>query len=112
MAEKKAKQNKKETRPKHTGLPSAMEAVLLRPRITEKASSQSSGHIYVFDILGGAQKKDVSRAVEKVYGFTPVKIRIVRVSAKKVFARGKWGVKRGGKKAYVYLKEGDKIEVI
>ena len=31
---------------------------------------------------------------------------------KKVMHRGKIGMKGGGKKAYVYLKEGDSIEIV
>jgi len=42
----------------------------------------------------------------------PEKVRVAAIPAKKVFVRGKKGVKSGGKKAYVYLKKGDKIELI
>jgi ribosomal protein L23 len=37
---------------------------------------------------------------------------MVNIPKKNVFVRGKWGTKGGGKKAYVYLKKGDKIESI
>lgn len=47
-----------------------------------------------------------------MYGFKPVKIRIINTHSKKRVVRGKKGMKPGFKKALVYLKEGDKIEFI
>ena len=47
-----------------------------------------------------------------MYKVSPMKVRIVNLPAKKVFVRGKWGEKTSVKKAYVYLKKGDKIEII
>jgi len=44
--------------------------------------------------------------------FDPIKVRIVNLPSKKTLARGKVGRKPGVKKAYVYLKKGEKIEFI
>ncbi len=85
---------------------------LVKPRITEKATVQSERNVYVFEIQGRAGKKDVAQAIFNSYKVTPVKIGIVRSPAKRVFVRGKAGLKSGVKKAYVYLKEGDKIELV
>ena len=52
----------------------------------------------------------MANAIKAFYKVTPEKINIVRNPSKTVFVRGKKGVKSGVKKAYVYLKEGDKIE--
>jgi ribosomal protein L23 len=41
-----------------------------------------------------------------------VKIRTVTIPAKRVFVRGKVGHKSGYKKAYIYLKKGEKVEII
>ena len=41
-----------------------------------------------------------------------MKVNVLPVKAKKVFIKGKAGVKSGGKKALVYLKKEDKIEII
>lgn len=87
--------------------------VLKKPRITEKSTnSVEFAHAYVFDIDPQATKTDVKEAVKLIYKVTPVKIRVAQVPSKKVFRRGKRGVKSGGKKAYIYLKEGDKIEFV
>jgi ribosomal protein L23 len=37
---------------------------------------------------------------------------LLALPTKKKFFRGHWGVRGGGKKAYVYLKKGDKIDII
>ena len=42
----------------------------------------------------------------------PTRVNIAKIPSKRTLSRGKRGVKKGGKKAYVYLKEGDKIELI
>lgn len=87
--------------------------VLLRPRITEKAALLADkSNVYVFEVMKGATKKSISASVFEVYGKRPVKVSIAKIPSKQVFIRGKKGVKSGGKKAYVYLKKGDKIELI
>ena len=87
--------------------------VLLRPRITEKAViGADKSHVYVFEVTKEATKKSISASVHDVYKVTPVKVNVVTMQAKPVFVRGKKGFKSGGKKAYVYLKKGDKIELI
>lgn len=87
--------------------------VLLRPRITEKAAlGADKSNVYVFEVTKDSTKKSISASVHAVYGVTPQKVRVANIPAKRVFVRGKRGVKSGGKKAYVYLKNGDKIELI
>lgn len=87
--------------------------VLLRPRITEKAAiGADKAGVYVFEVTKSANKKSISASVRDAYGVTPVKVRVTMMPAKQVFVRGKKGVKSGGKKAYVYLKKGDKIELM
>jgi len=87
--------------------------VLLRPRVTEKAalSADKSG-VYVFEVMSKATKKSIAASVKVVYKVTPVKVRTTHIPPKAVFVRGKRGMKKGGKKAYVYLKKGDKIELL
>ena len=88
------------------------EGVLLKPRITEKASDLAEKNIYVFDVSPRANKVLVREAIKSIYNVDAVKVNITKVSSKSVFSRGKKGVKKGGKKAVVYLKQGDKIEII
>jgi large subunit ribosomal protein L23 len=87
--------------------------VLLRPRITEKAAlGADKSNTYVFEVAKTATKKSISASVKSAYGVTPKKVRVAAIPSRQVFVRGKKGVKIGGKKAYVYLKKGDKIELI
>jgi large subunit ribosomal protein L23 len=90
--------------------------VLKGPRITEKgAVVAESNDVYTFNINKNANKVDVKKAIEAIYKVTPVKIAIAKIPTKKVQVRGqrgKLGNKGGGKKAFVYLKKGDKIEFV
>ena len=85
---------------------------IIRPRVTEKATTVDGSGIYVFEIEKETTKREVAKAVEGLYKVKPIKIGIVKIPRKQVFVRGKKGFKSGGKKAYVYLKKGEKIETI
>lgn len=89
-----------------------MTYVLIRPRITEKATMQTEKNAYVFEIHTDASKHDVINAVFAQYKVKPVRVNIARNPAKRVLVRGKRGTTSAIKKAYVYLKKGDKIEII
>jgi large subunit ribosomal protein L23 len=88
--------------------------IITTPRITEKGAYLSEKGIYVFNISKDATKQDVAAAVRAAYKVTPRMVRVARVPSKSVMTRGtnRPGKTSAGKKAYVYLKEGDKIELI
>ncbi len=86
--------------------------ILIRPHITEKATISSEKSVYVFKIDPKSNKAEVEKAFKEKYKISPVKIKTVTIPAKNVFVRGKYGKKSGYKKAYIYLKKGEKIEVI
>jgi large subunit ribosomal protein L23 len=85
-------------------------AVLVRPRITEKATMLASGNVYTFEVYPTATKRSVSRAVKDLYQVRPVAVRIVRNQPRQTFVRGTRGQVAGLKKAYVTLSKGEKIE--
>jgi large subunit ribosomal protein L23 len=89
---------------------------LQKPRITEKAAIVADkDNVYTFNIAPDATKLDVKKAIEKIYKVAPIKVAITKIPTKKVQVRGqrgKFGSKNGGKKAYVYLKKGDKIDFV
>lgn len=90
-------------------------SIIKRPRITEKAtdiSMQEKNPGYVFEVWADANKIEIKRAIQERYKVTPVKINIIKLPAKKVIVRGKKGSKPGVKKAVVYLKTGEKIELV
>lgn len=89
--------------------------VLTRPRVTEKATylaSNDAGGVYTFEVSGRANKVLVADAVKKLFKVTPLKVNIINTKAKTVFRRGKVGTVGGIKKAMVYLKKGDKIDLV
>ena len=87
--------------------------VLLKPRITEKAAlSADKRGVYVFEVTKDATSKQIIASIKDAYKVTPIKVHLVAIPTKKVFRRGKPGIKGGGKKAYIHLKKGDKIDII
>lgn len=95
-------------------MPSDVTHVLLQPRITEKATMATGMNVYVFDIAPTASKQQVKSAVERVYKVRPRMVRVVRIPTKTVrnMRTGQVGTKQGGKKAYVYLKQGETITIM
>lgn len=88
-----------------------LQGVILRPRITEKATILSEkNNVYVFEVNTKATKPLVEKAIRALYSVSPEKVTMVRNPAKSVIVRGKPGMKGGVKKAYVFLKKGEKIE--
>jgi len=87
---------------------------LKRPHVTEKASlkSTSENNAYTFLIEKGANKHDIAFLIKEIYKVQPRKVNIINLPEKKVFSRGKRGVKPGKRKAVVYLKKGDKIDFV
>jgi ribosomal protein L23 len=88
--------------------------IISTPRITEKGAYLSEKGVYVFNVSKDSTKHTIAEAIRVTYKVTPRQVRVARVPSKKVFTRGtnRWGKTNSGKKAYVYLKEGDKIELI
>lgn len=87
--------------------------IIIRPRITEKSGIMNeSSNVYTFEISKNATKDTVSKAIKALYKVNAEKVRIINLPAKKVFVRGKKGTQSAVKKALVYLKKGDKIELV
>ncbi len=84
---------------------------ILRPRVTEKGSLVNTANVYTFEIDQAATKKDVARNIIELYKVTPLKVNIARNPRKITLHKGKLGQTKGIKKAYVYLKQGDKIDI-
>ncbi len=88
-------------------------STIISPRITEKGAYLSEKGIYVFNVERSANKQEIMAAIKLAYKVTPRMVRLTAVPAKRVQTRGtnRWGKVGLGKKAYVYLKAGDKIEI-
>ncbi len=86
-------------------------AVIKKPRITEKATVVTEKNQYVFEVTPEATKASVMKAIFQMYKVKPVKVNMAMTPMKKVRVRGKIGSKSAIKKAYIYLKKGDKIDI-
>lgn len=96
---------------KDSSIPVSFASIIYRPRITEKASDLSAQNAYAFEVAESATKATVSSAIQELYKVVPVKVAILRIPTRNVIIRNKRGIKRGGKKAYVYLQKGQTIEL-
>ena len=85
--------------------------LVIKPRLTEKGAILADTGVYVFEVQQKANKTEVKKEIEKTHKVKVVKVNIAKNPKKKVFVKGRAGIKAGVKKAYVYLKEGDKIEI-
>lgn len=84
---------------------------LVAPHITEKASLLKENNAYVFKIKPKANKIMIKQEIKKIYNVIPRKIRVINTPSKNIFVRGRHVAKPGFRKAVVYLKKGDKIEI-
>ncbi len=101
--------------PKHTISGGKVAAqVLLRPRVTEKATLQNDQNTYVFEVPQEVTKRDVKAAVYELFKVVPKSVTIVRMRPQTYEARmrRRKGQKSGFKKAYVHLKKGETMDVM
>lgn len=86
--------------------------ILKTPHISEKASDLVKKNQYVFNIYQKANKTEVKRAIEDLYGVEVLGVRVINIPRKKRRVGKAQGWKEGYKKAIVKIKEGQKIEVL
>lgn len=80
--------------------------------MTEKSVlMQESRGVYAFNVEKGATKISIAKDIKAKYKVTPESIRLVAVPGKEKRFNGRVGTRSSGRKAYVYLKKGDKIDV-
>ena len=84
--------------------------VIKRPLITEKSTAIREDHrTLVFEVASGATKVDIKRAVEKLLGAKVEGVRTA-ISHGKMKRQGRFvGQRSDWKKAYVKLRDGEKI---
>ena len=86
--------------------------VIVGPRITEKSAILSSDHnAYVFNVAVKANKIQIKKAITEKYKVHPIKVNVVAQKARKEMRRGRKVHKKGTKKAIVFLKKGESIEL-
>ncbi|OGZ18833.1 MAG: 50S ribosomal protein L23 [Candidatus Nealsonbacteria bacterium RBG_13_42_11] len=86
--------------------------VIKVPHITERANILSGKNQYVFKIWPRANKIEVKKAVENIFGVDVVSVKIINIPEKKRRVGKIEGKTSGYKKAIVRIAAGQKIEVL
>ena len=86
--------------------------ILKEPHVSEKATVLVDQNKYIFKIYPDANKIEIKKAIESLYGARVKNINIINVHRKKRVIRGREGFKTGYKKAIVTLEHGEKIEIL
>lgn len=86
--------------------------ILKTPHVTEKATDLAEKNQYIFKVSSQANKIEVKKAVQGIFGVDVVSVKIINVPAKKRRLGRIEGFRKGYKKAIVRIKEGQKIEVL
>lgn len=88
--------------------------ILKRPLVTEKMTALNEKGKYAFEVGKNANKVEIKKHIEKLYGVTVEKVATMRVQGKLKTKNTKAGVVSGRKptvkKAIVTVKEGDVID--
>ena len=88
-------------------------SILKKPLLTEKGLlERDNNNRYGFIVKKDASKGEIKTAVEKIFNVTVIKINTISVQGK-MHRMGRFEGKRPDyKKAFVTLKEGDKIDMV
>jgi large subunit ribosomal protein L23 len=88
------------------------ERIIRKALITEKADRLRAMNCYQFEVAQRANKREIKEAVEKLFNVTVVDVKTANFRGKPKRMGLSVGHKTGYKKATVFIKQGDKIELI
>lgn len=108
---KKEKIQKEEIKKIFKKNPELTSRILIKPLITEKATNLGVENKYIFEVSSKANKIEVKKAIQSLYGVEPIKVNIINMGGKEVRYGKTQGQTKNIKKAIVTLKEGDKIDI-
>jgi len=86
--------------------------IIKEPHISEKATMLSESNRYVFKVYSGANKIEIKKAVEGVYGVDVLSVNIIKIPKKKRRLGQIQGFKTGYTKAIVKIRDDQKIEIL
>lgn len=95
-----------------TGRSTIASLVLKKPRISEKAAGLAEQRWYTFEVSGGANKLQIKKAVEELYGVDVVSVRVLTVKGKTRRLGRIEGRTPDYKKALVKLSVGQELELL
>ena len=86
--------------------------IVKEPHISEKATMLSEKNQYSFKVYPNANKIEIKKAIEGVYGVDVLSVNIIKIPKKKRRLGKIKGFKLGYTKAIVKIKEGQTIEIL
>lgn len=86
--------------------------VFKSPHVTEKATDLVNNRQYIFKVWSKANKIEIKKAIESLYGVDVMSVKIIKISKKRRRLGKITGWRKGYKKAIIKIKEGQKIEVL
>lgn len=87
--------------------------VILRPVVSEKSYAAYDENVYTFLVADGANKIEIKRAVEEIFGVKVTNVNTLNRKGKRKRNRrtGGWGKRSNQRRAIVSLAAGDQIEI-
>jgi len=85
--------------------------VLVSPLISEKATMVNKLNQYIFAVDYNANKSEIKKAVEVVYGVKPISVNTIKLKGKVVRFGRTVGKRKKWKKAMITLPKGKSIEI-
>ena len=86
-------------------------SIIIRPIITEHSYDMIEMNKYTFEVARDANKIEIAKAVEEIFGVTVKKVNTMNVKPKKKRVRYVAGYTRTWKKAMVTIADGETIEI-
>ena len=86
-------------------------SIIIRPIITEHSYDMIEMNKYTFEVARDANKIEIAKAVEEIFGVTVKKVNTLNVKPKKKRVRYIAGYTRTWKKAMVTIAPGETIEI-
>jgi large subunit ribosomal protein L23 len=86
--------------------------VILGPVVTEKTvGAAERDNTYTFNVVPGASKGQIRKAVEDLFGVTVLKVRTSKTRTKRRRLRGRMTASHVGKRAVVKVSPEDRIDM-
>ena len=85
--------------------------IIIRPIITEHSYDMIAMNKYTFEVARDANKIEIAKAVEELFGVTVKKVNTINVKPKKKRVRYVAGYTRHWKKAMVTIAEGEAVDL-
>lgn len=85
--------------------------IIIAPVITEKSAMQAEQNVYTFKVAADANKIAIKKAIEEAFGVKVEKVNTLNTKSKAKRVGRYTGKTKTYKKAFVTLKDGEKIEL-